>query len=108
MAALLENYEHENYYRRSRHRKDNQLRDRNNTVNNNNQSSNGNRDNRSWVNYVRSHNRENNRGSRRQYYQGCQSLELTTNTRIVIAVSYTHLDVYKRQNMSYADILCTM
>ena len=36
MAALLENYEHENYYRRSRQRNDYQLRDRNNTANNNN------------------------------------------------------------------------
>ena len=76
MAALLENYEHENYYCRSRHRNDNQLRDRNNTAHNNNQSNNDNRDNRSRVNYVRSHNRENNRGSRRQYYQGRRSLEL--------------------------------
>ena len=76
MAALLENYEHENYYCRSRQRNYYQLRDRNNTANNNNQSNSGNRDNRSHVNYVRSTNREGNRGYRRPNYQGRRSLEL--------------------------------
>ena len=47
MAALLENYEHKNYYRRSRQRNDNYVRnsDANNSNNNVNSNYNNNRNN---------------------------------------------------------------
>ena len=84
MSALLEDQEHEGYYRRSRRRNDN-FQDRGGNLNNNNpnfRSYRGNFNNNNNNSNQNYNNNDNNNRPQNQYNN---------------PVSYTHLDVYKRQ-----------